>query len=61
MATINVSVSTNGSRSISSRKSVRKSMSAIRNSYNDMPENCMTFEKFENEFFSQLRKRYGKL
>ena len=59
MATLNVSVNTNSSRPISSRKSGEASMTAIRDSYGDMPENCVTFEKFENEFFCQLKKRYG--
>ena len=61
MATLNVSVNTNRSRPVSSRKRGEVSMSAIRDSYDDMPENCVPFEKFENEFFCQLRKRYGKI
>ena len=61
MATLNVSVNTNSSLLVSSRKRGEVTMSAIRDSYDDMPENCVPFEKFESEFFCQLRKRYGKI
>lgn len=58
METLNTAVCTNSSQSIQRRKSGNVH---IVDSYVDMPENCVTFDKFENEFFLQLKKRYGKL
>ena len=57
MVALNIAVSTS-SQSVKGRKCDNVH---IDDYYDDMPENCVTFEIFENEFFLQLKKRYGKL
>jgi len=61
MATDNTAVCTNNSRSTCGRKSESIRTSANSIPMDDMPKECVTFKEFEDEFFRQLKKRYGKL
>jgi hypothetical protein len=61
MDTGNTAVCTNNNRSIYGGKSKSVRTSANSNSLDDMPKECVTFKEFEDEFFRQLKKRYGKL